>query len=101
MCSKGCNQLIKVDKGDDKGDTLAPTHGSDNAQTAGFELVVCQADKRIVCEGGVAYAVSLSLSHQHLFVGDGSNRLAGKHGRSAVKDQNSKSCTQEKEVPGH
>ena len=47
VCSKGCNQLIKVDKTG----KLGATHGSDNSQTDGFELVVCQADKRIVCEG--------------------------------------------------
>ena len=54
MCSKGCNQLIKVDKTG----KLGATHGSDNSQTDGFELVVCQADKRIVCEGAISVCTS-------------------------------------------
>jgi len=74
VCSKGCNQQIKVDKTG----KLGPTHGSDNSQTDGFELVVCQADKRIVCEGD---------KRQHNLLGEATSG-----------DQNSRSCSQEKEV---
>jgi len=74
VCSKGCNQQIKVDKTG----KLGPTHGSDNSQTDGFELVVCQADKRIVCEGDKS-------RHDRL-------------GEATSAGQDSRSCTQEKEV---
>lgn len=67
MCSKGCNQLIKIDKS-------GTTFGSNNAQSDGSLLAVCQADKRIVCEGS---------THSSL--------------REAAT-QSTRQCTQEKEV---
>jgi len=46
VCSKGCNLLVKVSK-----DTITMGGGDSAHEKDKFSLVVCQADKRIVCEG--------------------------------------------------
>jgi hypothetical protein len=48
VCSKGCNQLVKVSKvtGD-----ASHGGGDTNREADKFDLVVCQADKRVICAG--------------------------------------------------
>ena len=42
VCSKGCNQLLKVDK--------ANVTAGASLESELFDMVVCQADKRVVCD---------------------------------------------------
>lgn len=45
VCSKGCNQLLKVDK--DFQGSVPPTTTDESLL---YDMVVCQADKRVICD---------------------------------------------------
>jgi hypothetical protein len=45
VCSKGCNQLLKVDK--EFGGKAPPTTTNEKDL---YDMVVCQADKRVICD---------------------------------------------------
>jgi hypothetical protein len=55
VCSKGCNQLLKVDK-DFEGS--APPVTTDESLL--YDMVVCQADKRVICDPSATNATSCS-----------------------------------------
>jgi hypothetical protein len=48
VCSKGCNMLVKVER---TTQYTTQSSGATDAEAEKFELVVCQADKRVVCDG--------------------------------------------------
>lgn len=53
VCSKGCNQMLKVDK--DFSTTPRPDTKDESKL---FDMVVCQADKRVLCDSNMATAAS-------------------------------------------
>lgn len=47
MCTKGCNLLVKINKDDVSDASMGSTT---NAHAEQFDMVVCQADKRVKCQ---------------------------------------------------
>lgn len=87
VCSKGCNQLVKVSKSTSGASDVFSGGGASNHEAAKFDLVVCQADKRVLCEG------------RKNVVG-GETMPGGSMGNTTAADVNegSSKCAQEKQV---